>query len=321
MKAIVQARYGPPAEVLSLADIEKPTVKDEEVLVRVRAASVNALDWRVIKADPFIVRTGGLRRPKQPVPGVDAAGVVEEVGQDVTHLSPGDEVFGIGKGSFAEYTVGSHFAPKPANLTFDEAAALPVAGITALQSVRDLAHVEPGRKVLVNGAGGGVGTFTVQIAKAFGAHVTATTTTENVDLIGSLGADHVIDHTYEDFTAQDARYDAIFEVGRDLKLSDVRDALTPSGKLIYVGAGSGFGGPVGRLVFATVGGKVFRQPLVALISKESVEDLVTIKDLVEAGKLKPVIDSTHPLRETARAVSLLETGHPQGKVVISIAPD
>ncbi|HEX2196420.1 MAG TPA: NAD(P)-dependent alcohol dehydrogenase [Actinomycetota bacterium] len=320
VKAIVQRGYGPPG-VLSLEDVDRPSVEDDEVLVRVAAASLNVLDWRKMRAKPFVVRSEGLRRPRQPVLGVDASGVVEAVGSEVTHLRPGDEVFGIGKGALAEYTVGKTFAPKPANLTFEQAAAVPVAGSTALQAVRDIAKVEAGRRVLVNGAGGGVGHLIVQVAKVFGAHVTATTRRASVEFVRSIGADEVIDYTADDFRSRGQRYDAIFEVGGGLTLRGCRSALAPSGRLVFVGAGAGVTGPIGRFAGATLRAKVMRQPVVAFVSWESTEDLLTLKDLIEARKVTPAVDRAYTLAESVDAVRFLEAGGVRGKVVIKILRD
>jgi NADPH:quinone reductase-like Zn-dependent oxidoreductase len=318
VKAIVQDGYGTP-DVLRLADVDRPTVGDDGVLVRVRAASLNPLDWRRVRGSPFVIRLGeGLRRPRSPVLGVDAAGWVEEVGDAVTHLRPGDEVFGVGKGSLAEYVRGGTFAPKPANLTFEEAAAVPVAGWTALQGLRDRGGLRSGHRVLVYGAGGGVGTFTVQIAKALGGEVTAVTSTEKVDLVSSLGADHVVDYTKEDPTRSGARCDLVVDIGGDRSISDWRRTLKPGGKLILAGAGKRFGGPVGRFLAGSVRSRVLRQRVDAFISWESVEDLDTLRHLIENGKVTPVMDRTYPLAEAAEAVRYLESERASGKVVITI---
>ena len=318
MKAIVQEKYGSP-DILRVSDVDRPVFDDDTVLVRVRAASVNALDWRRVRGKPAVIRFDeGLRRPKRPVLGVDTAGVVEEVGKNVTHLRSGDEVFGIGQGAFAEYTVGKTFAPKPAKLSFEQAAALPIAGSTALQTVRDKGEIVEGQKVLVNGAGGGVGTLVVQIAKAFGASVSATTTTEKLELVRSIGADYVLDHTQEDFTKIGERYDVIVEVGGKLTMPGCRPALTPDGKLVYVGAGSGPGGPIGRFITASFRARMLRQPVVVFVSWDSTDDLLTLKGLIEAGKVTPVIDRTYPLSESADAIRHLELGRARGKVVITV---
>lgn len=319
MKAILQEAYGAPADVLRLADVDKPSVANDAVLVRVQAAALNAGDWRVVRASPFVIRLGGgFRRPRETAFGLDAAGIVEEVGKDVTHVQRGDEVFGVGKGSCAEYVSGRYFVHKPSNLSFEEAAAVPVAAITALKAIRDKGKVQGRQSVAINGAGGGVGTFTVQIARAYGAEVTAVTNTGNIELVRSLGADHVIDYTREDFTARGARYDHIIDNGGTPSLKACLGALTPGGKLILVGAGAGAGGPIGRLLAGVLRALVLRQPIVAFISKESNEDLLILKDIIEAGKIKPVIDRTYALADTSDAVGYLETGTARGKVVIAM---
>lgn len=319
MKAIVQEGYGRPNAVLRLAEVDRPAPDDDGVLVRVRAASVNALDWRRVRGSPSVLRLGGgLRTPKEPRLGVDAAGIVEEVGANVTDLRPGDEVFGVGTGAFAEYTTGTLFVPKPANLTFEEAAALPVAGLTALQGLRDKGKVEPGQRVLVHGAGGGVGTFTVMVAKAFGAEVTATSRPDKLDLVRSLGADHVVDYTREDLTRRGRRYDVIVDVGGNRSLSACRRALAPGGTLVLAGAGHGASGPIGRALAASFRSAVLRQRIVVFISKESTEDLLALKELVETGKVTPVIDRTFSLDRTPEAIRYLESENAGGKVVITV---
>lgn len=312
----MQEAYGS-ADVLALRDVDVPKVGEDQVLVRVHAASINVLDWRKMRAAPFVIRAEGLRRPRQPVLGVDTAGVVEAIGKSVRHLEPGDEVFGIGKGSFAEYTVGKAFAPKPANLSFEQAAAMPVAGMTALHSVRDIGKVEGGNRVLVNGAGGGVAHLTVQVAKVFGAHVTATTSSEKVEFVRSLGADEVIDYTSEDFRSRGARYDVIFELGGKLTMGGSRSSLAEGGRLIYVGAGSGVGGPLGRFIVSVFQAKVLRQPVKSFVSWETTEDLMTLKHMIESGNLRPLIDRTYSLADTPEAVTYVESGKVQGKVVIT----
>jgi NADPH:quinone reductase-like Zn-dependent oxidoreductase len=319
MKAIVQEGYGSPDVVLRLAEVDRPRPGDDGVLVRVRAASVNALDWRRMRGSPFILRFGeGLRTPKQPGLGADTAGHVEEVGKNVTHLRPGDEVFGVGTAAFAEYTTGRTFVPKPANLIFEQAAAVPVAGLTALQGLRDKGGVQPGQSVLVYGAGGGVGTFSVLVARALGAEVTAATRTDKLDLVRSLGPDHLIDYTREDFTEGGRRYDVVVDVGGDRSLSACQRALAPGGTLLLAGAGRGASGPIGRILAGLVRSRVLRQRIVPFISKESTEDLLTLKELIEAGKVTPVVDRTYPLAETPEAIRYLESGSVRGKVVIIV---
>jgi NADPH:quinone reductase-like Zn-dependent oxidoreductase len=320
MKAITQEGYGPPDRVLSLADVEKPKLNDDDgVLVRVRAASINALDWRRMRGKPFVIRLGdGLRTPKEPGLGVDAAGVVEEVGKNVTHLSPGDEVFGIGKPTFAEYTTGETFVPKPARLTFEQAAAVPVAGYAALHGLRDKGRVKPGQRVLVHGAGGGVGTFSVMVARALGAEVTATTRTDKLDMVRSLEPDHVIDYTKEDFTEARGRYDVIMDVGGDRSISNCRRALAPGGTLVLSAAGQGVTGPLGRFAAAFFREKVLRQRVITYISQELMEDMVTLKEMIQAGAVTPLVDRTFPLAETSAAIRHLESGDARGKVVITV---
>lgn len=318
MKAIAQTGYGPPGRVLDVADVPRPEVDEGSVLVRVRAASVNALDWRRVRAQPFVVRGEGLLRPRNPLLGVDTAGVVESVGHGIEHLRPGDEVFGIGKGSFAEFTTGTTFVRKPENLTFEEAAAVPVCGSTALQTLRDIATVKPGESVLVNGAGGGVGTFLVQIGKALGCRVTATTKKETIELVTELGADRVIDHSRDDFAAMGERYDVIVEVGRRRTFRDCRDVLAPGGRLVMVGAGGRLGGPIARFVGAQLRSKILRQPVTAFVSWESTDDLEVLREMLEAGTIRPVIDRVIALEDAASGVRQLEEGRARGKVVVSL---
>jgi NADPH:quinone reductase-like Zn-dependent oxidoreductase len=322
VKAVIHRKYGSP-DVLELVEIEKPNPKDDEVLVRIHAASVNALDWHLLTADIFLVRFmgGGLLKPRNPSIGADIAGRVEAVGGNVQHFKPGDEVFGDiepgGSGGFAEYAAVPEklLAPKPANLSFEEAAAVPVAGVTALQGLRDAAQVQPGQKVLVYGASGGVGTFAVQIAKAFGAQVTAVCSTRNLEQARALGADHVIDYTKEDFTQNGQQYDLILGVNGYRPLSDYKRALAPGGKYLMAG-----GKP--RQIFGAMllgplmsnGGK----KLGGVSAKASQKDLLALKDLIEAGKIKPAIDRRFPLSETAEALRYLGAGHARAKVVITV---
>ena len=318
MRAIIQERYGSPDD-LRIGDTEKPTVGPDQVLVRVRAASVNGGDWRRVRADPFVVRlVEGLRRPKNPLLGGDVAGVVEEVGPGVADLRIGDEVYGIRTGAFAEYVAGKNFVVKPANVTFEEAAAIPIAGVTALQSVRDRGGVHAGDAVLVNGAGGGVGSFVVQIAKADGAEVTAVTSTDKLELLRSIGADHVIDYTRDDFARGGRRYDVIIDPGGNRSMRDLRRALAPGGRLVLVGAGHGMGGAMGRLIGGIVRKRVLRQPVVMFIAAVRRDDLVVLRELVEAGRVRPVVDRTYPLEQTGEALKYLESGRVAGKVVITV---
>ncbi len=322
MKAIVQDTYGSP-DVLKLREIDKPEIADEEVLVRVHAASVDRGVWHLMTGLPYLTRLAfGLRAPKNPVPGMDVAGVVEAVGGSVTRFQPGDEVFGIGKGTFAECARAPEhkLAHKPASLTFEQAAILAISGLTALQALRDHGRVEPGQKVLVIGASGGVGTFAVQIARAFGAHVTGVCSTAKVEMVRSIGADHVIDYARDDFAKGGQRYDLILDIGGSSSLSRLRRALTLRGTLVIVG-GEGGGrwlGIVGRLLRAHLLFPFVGQKLGTFISKENHEDLILLKDLIEAGTLTPVIDRTYPLAEVPEAIRYLEGGHAQGKVVITV---
>ena len=319
MQAIVQDRYGS-AEVLESRDIEKPLIRDTEVLVRVHAASIHIGDWILMTGSPFVMRMAtGLRKPKNPVPGTDIAGTVEAVGKDVHGLRPGDEVFGWCAGAFAEYASASedHFVAKPANLTFEQAAAVGVSATTALQLLRDDGHVQPGQKVLINGASGGVGTFAVQIAKAFGAEVTGVTSTKNLDLVRSIGADHVIDYTKEDFRKGVPRYDLILDNVGDHSMADTRRALAPNGILLSNGGGHA-GGKLGRVIRLAVVSMFVRQQGKPSVKSTNRADLEVLKELVEAGKVTPVIDGTYPLRETPKAVGHVGDGHARGTVVISM---
>jgi NADPH:quinone reductase-like Zn-dependent oxidoreductase len=321
MKAIVRRKYGSP-DLLSLEDVEIPAVEDDRVLVRVHAASVNALDWHVLRGLPYLVRMSeGLRKPKRSTMGVDLAGSVEAIGKNVTQFQPGDEVFGARDGAFAEYVAAKEnkLVRKPANVTFEQAAAVPVAGCTALQALRDKGQVQPGQRVLINGAAGGVGTFCVQLAKAFGADVTATTSTRNVDLVRSIGADRVIDYTQVDFTRTGERFDLILDIGGKQSLFACRRALTRVGTYVIVGGPSGrWIRPMDRALGAAILSRLVRQRLLFFIAKLPKEDLILLKELMEAGKVTPVIDRTYPLRETPEAIRYLEEGHARGKVVITV---
>jgi NADPH:quinone reductase-like Zn-dependent oxidoreductase len=319
MKAIVQESYGSP-DGLVLREIEPPVVGDDGVLVRVHAASVNAYDWFMMRRLTHVIGTL-LRRPGTRVRGADLAGRVEAVGKDVTRFKPGDEVFGAGTGSFAEYAASSErrLAPKPRNLTFEQAATLGIAALTALQGLRDYARVQPGQRVLIYGAGGGVGTFAVQIAKALGAHVTAASRTENMDLLRSLGADDVIDYTKEDFTKRSQRYDVLFDIGGDRSLADYRRVLAPNGLHVLAGGDDRLWPILSRLLEAQLRARVGRQRVGTYMARGTHEDLVVLKELAEAGKLTPVIDRTYPLREVPDALRYVGTRGTQGKVVIKVA--
>ena len=323
MKAIVRERYGSP-DVLKLRDIDRPVIDDDGVLVRVRAASINAYDWHMMRGSPSLVRLmAGLRKPKSTAMGVDLAGEVEAVGKNVTEFRPGDEVFGQRVGALAEYVCGSaksFLVPKPAGLTFEQAAAVPMAASTALQGLRDKGQIKPSQRVLINGASGGVGTFAVQIAKAFGAHVTAVCSTRNVDQALSLGADEVIDYTREDFTRGGRKYDVILDVASSGSLSSRRRALEPNGTLVGVGAANndGTASIVAGLLETAVLSRFGNQKMPFFLAKNSKEDLLVLKELIEAGKVRPVIDRTYPLNQTAEAIRYLETGHARAKVVITV---
>jgi NADPH:quinone reductase-like Zn-dependent oxidoreductase len=326
MKAIVQDTYGSP-DVLELRDIDKPEIGDEEVLVRVHAAGVDRGVWHIMTGLPYPIRLAGygLRAPKNPVPGMDVVGVVEAVGKNVTRFQRGDEVFGIGKGSYAEYARAPEdkLASKPANLTFEQAAVVAISGLTALQGLRDHGRVEPGQKVLIIGASGGVGTFAVQIAKAFGAHVTGVCSTTKVDMVRSIGADHVIDYTREDFAEGaegEQRYDVILDIGGNSSLARLRRALAPQGTLVIVGGETGgrWLGGTDRQLRALMLSPFVGQKLRTFISSENHEDLIVLKEFIESGKVTPVIDRTYPLNEVPEAIRYLEEGHAQGKVVITV---
>jgi len=322
MKAIVQDSYGA-AEVLELRDIDKPEIGDQDVLVRVRAAGVNPADWAVMSGLPYVARPAyGLRTPKNSVRGTDVAGQVEAVGSAVTRFQPGDEVFGWCIGSFADYAAVSQdaLALKPANVTFEQAAAVPMAGMVALQALRDHGGVQAGQKVLINGASGGIGTFAVQIAKSMGADVTGVCSTGNAEMVRSIGADQVVDYTHEDFSRSGQRYDFILDNVANHSLSDLRGALTPTGTLVPNGGAFDnhwFAGG-GRVISALVVSRFVGQHLRPFLLSPKVEDLDVLKDLIEAGKLTPVIDRTYPLSETSQAIDHVGKGHARGKVAITV---
>jgi NADPH:quinone reductase-like Zn-dependent oxidoreductase len=320
MKAIVYKKYGSP-DVLQMAEVEKPAPDENQVLVKAHAASINAGDYRMMRADPFLVRLmGGLRKPKEPRLGHDVAGWVEAVGKNVKQFRPGDEVFGCAKGAFAEYALAKedHLALKPANKSFEEAAALPVAALTALQGLRDARGIQPGQKVLIQGASGGVGTFAVQLAKSFGADVTAVCSTRNLDMVRSIGADHVIDYTKEDFTRNGRRYDLIFAVNGYHPLSAYKRALSLQG--IYICAGGTMSQFLQAILLGPLmsrkGGKKMGTMGIAKINHK---DLVYLGELLAAGKIAPIIDRRYPLSEIAEAFRYLEDTHAQGKVVITVS--
>jgi NADPH:quinone reductase-like Zn-dependent oxidoreductase len=325
MKAIAQDEYGSP-DVLELRDVEKPEIGDDEVLVRVHAAGVDRGVWHLMTGLPYFLRLIipdlGLRAPKTRIRGSDVAGVVEAVGKEVTRFQPGDEVFGIGKGSYAEHVraLEDKLAPKPANLTFEQAAVVPISGLTALQALRDQGKVQWGQKVLIIGAAGGVGTFAVQIAKSFGAKVTGVCSTTKVDLVRSIGADHAIDYTHEDFAEGERLYDVILDTGGHSSLSRLRRALAPKGTLVIVGAetdGRWFGG-FDRSIRAMLLSRFVGQKLIAFVNSENHEDMIVLKGMIEAGKVTPVIDRTYPLSEAPKAIHYLDEGHVRGKVAITV---
>ena len=319
MHAIIQDRYGS-AEVLEARDIDRPVIADDEVLVRVLAASVHVGDWILMTGVPYVMRMGtGLSKPKNPVPGTDVAGTVEAVGPQVKSLRPGDDVFGWCTGAFAEYVRApeDQLVKKPANLTFEQAAAVGVSASTALQLLRDDAKVQPGEKVLINGASGGVGTFAVQIAKAFGAEVTGVCSTKNVELVRSIGADHVIDYTQEDFRDGDERYDVILDNVGDRSMADTRPALTPNGTLLSNGGGHA-AGKLGRTIRGFLASLVVRQQARPSVKTQNRSDLIALKELVEAGQVRPVIGGTYPLSQTAEAISQVAAGHARGTLVIAV---
>jgi NADPH:quinone reductase-like Zn-dependent oxidoreductase len=321
MKAIVYTKYGPP-DILQLKEIEKPVPKDNEVLVRILAASLNAYDWHLLRGKPFLVRLMGfgLLKPKKAILGADMAGRIEAVGGNVKQLRPGDEVFGPGRGTAAEYVCApeSALALKPANQSFEDAAAVPMAAITALQGLRDKGRIRPGQNVLIEGASGGVGTFAVQIAKSFGAKVTAVCSTRNQDQARSLGADHVIDYTREDFAKSGQRYDLIFVANGYRPIFDYKRALSPKGICVMAGGSSTMAQMfkdmlLGRWISMTSGKKIG-----SMLAKRNAEDLAYLGELIEAGKIRPVIERRYPLSQAGEAVRYLEEGHARGKIVITI---
>jgi NADPH:quinone reductase-like Zn-dependent oxidoreductase len=324
VKAIVQDRFGPP-DVLQLADTGLPEVGADDVLVRVYAAALNPADWHILRGDPLVARLMGvgLTKPKARVAGIDAAGVVEAVGANVGRLRNGDEVLGFCRGAFAEYACAGAdlMVPKPAGLTFEQAAAVPIAATTALRAIRDVGQVKAGQRVLVNGAGGGVGTNAVQIAAALGAEVTGVCSTRNVELVRSIGAAHVVDYTREDFTDGRTQYDLILDNVSSLPLTRLRGALTPKGTLVLNGGGSPghVFGPVAGMVRAVVANAFVSQRLRPLPSRQNLEELLAVTRLIEDGKLTPVVDRTYSLADTVEGLRHVEQGHARGKVVVTVA--
>jgi NADPH:quinone reductase-like Zn-dependent oxidoreductase len=321
MKAIVYRDYGS-SDVLKCEEIERPTAADDEVLIKVRAASVNPFDWHLMRGTPYIARIMmGLRKPRITRLGVDVAGQVEAVGRNVTRFKPGDEVFGSCRGAFAEYasTSESALVTKPGNVTFEQAASVPVAAYTALQALRDKGQIQEGQKVLINGAAGGVGTFAVQIARSFGADVAGVCSTRNVDMVRSIGADRVIDYTQSDFTRSGQRYDLMIDCIGNHSLSACRRVLNLKGIYIMVGGSDGrWIGPLARGIKGLVLSRFVSQNLVTLLAKRSKEDLTILRGLIEAGKVTPVIDRRFGLSQVPQAVRYLEEGHARGKVVITL---
>ena len=324
MKAIVCTKYGSP-DVLQLQEVEKPTPKDDEVLIKIHAASINSRDWRMMRANPFFIRLvpGGFLQPKNKILGADVAGQVEAVDRCVKQFKPGDEVFGYlpsatGRGTFAEYVCANENAItlKPANLTFEQAASVPVAALTALQGLRDKGNIQPGQKVLINGASGGVGTFAVQIAKAFGAEVTAVCSTRNLEMVCSIGADHVIDYTREDFTRNGQRYDLILAANGYHPISDYLHVLNPEGSFVVAG------GSMLQLIQAALLGrqtsKTGNRKTYVVTLVQSQKDLILMKELLESGKVVPVIDGCYPLSKTPDALWYFEKEHAKGKIVITV---
>lgn len=326
MKAVIQQHYGSP-DVLDLRDVDRPSVTDDGVLIRVHAASVNRADWIVLTGKPYLVRImgRGVFTPKHRIPGIDVAGRVEAVGRNVTHFQPGDEVFGdlfsSGLGAYAEFACvpESQLAPKPANLTFEEAAAVPLAATTALQGLRDKRTLRPHERVLINGAAGGVGTFAVQIARAFGADVTGVYSTHSVEMVRSIGADTVIDYTREDFTRTGQRYDLLFDLVGNRSLSDCRRALAPTGTLVMASGNTDRAfGPMDRIVAGLVLSPFVSRKMWVLSAGTTRNDLMQLKELIESGKVKPIVDKRFGLDEVREALRYHGEGHARGKTVIAV---
>jgi NADPH:quinone reductase-like Zn-dependent oxidoreductase len=320
VKAVVRTRYGGP-EVVELREVDRPEVADDGVLVKVRAASLNRADWYAL-AGPLVARSQmGVREPKEPALGGDFAGIVEAVGTDVADLRPGDEVYGTRSGALAEYvSVRKGVGPKPANLSFEEAAAVPVAAITALQGLRDKGQIQAGQQVLINGAAGGVGTFAVQVAKSFGAEVTGVCSTRNVELVRSLGADHVVDYTQEDFTRSDRRYDLLLDVSGTRSWSEYKRVLQPDATFVIVGApkGNRMIGPLSHILKVRLAAFRSSQKVVFFVAKLTRADLVFLGELIESGRVKPVVEKRYEFNDVADALRYLGEGHARGKLVITV---
>jgi NADPH:quinone reductase-like Zn-dependent oxidoreductase len=320
MKAIVAERYGRP-DVLEVREVERPSVEDDQVLVRVHASSVNPVEWYGVTG-PIFVRGGGLRRPATPAVGADLAGRVEAVGSAVTTFAPGDEVFGTGVGAWAEYAVAreSRLAPKPAGVTFEDAAAVPIAGVTALQALRDHGRVETGQKVLINGASGGVGTYAVQLAKTLGAEVTAVCSSRNVEQAHTLGADHVVDYTRDDFTRGAVRHDLLVDIAGSRTLGELGRALTPEATVVLVGGKLSYRGlgPLPHLGATLAMSKVRRRTLRFFVARVNTDDLAFLASLLEDGTIRSVIERTYGLEQAPEALAHLGEGHARGKLVINV---
>ncbi len=322
MKAIVYRCYGPP-DVLKFEDIAKPSAADDEVLIKVHAASVNPLDWHYMRGSPSIMRLmSGIGAPKDTRLGVDFAGTVEAVGKNVVRFKPGDEVFGGATGAFAEYVTVREdraLAPKPDKMTFEQAASVPIAAVTALQALRDKGHLKPGQKVLINGASGGVGTFAVQIAKSFGAQVTGVCSTRNLEMVQSIGADHVIDYKREDYTRSGERYDLIIDMVGNHSIMQNRQALTPEGILVMIGGPSdGLLGPLANPIKALMLSPFVSQEFVMFVAQLNKEDLAILGDLMQAGEVTPVIDRRYNLSDVPAAIRYSEEGHARGKIIVTL---
>lgn len=328
MRAVVYTRYGPP-DVLEVRDVARPAPDDDQILVKVHAASINPLDWHFMEGTPTFIRlfASGLRRPRDPRLGVDYSGEVEAVGKNVKEFKPGDPVFGMHDGALAEYLCARAdraVTMKPSNISFEQAAGIPVAGLTALQALRDKGKVQAGQKVLVNGASGGVGTFAVQIAKSLGAVVTGVCSTRNVEMVKTLGADQVVDYTKEDFTKRDERYDLILDNVGNQPMLPMRRAMSPHGVCILIGGGGpgdgGLLGPITRFLKGLLMSPFLSQKFAAFVAQGNKADLNVLRDLIQAGKLTPVVDRTYPLSEIQAAMRYLEAGHARGKVIITMGP-